>query len=391
VMRHFPHFEALVFPRRPFKAMASAFFPPGIDDNSYADAPEDGRSRYRAFLVRFWKAFDPDRRIDAVLTANFAYFAEQELAGALEELGVPFIALHKENSWTPGGKAFWERVHRERRRPFQGRRILVYNSSERETQIRGGIAEPEVIEVVGMPRLDPVHRWRAANAGSRPETAVLFASFLPHVGLPILPRKAHGDRKERYFEVLEEGADNLSVAELCLQTHRAIVGLAQANPEIRIWVKTKGHLRDMEVLHRLLGVTKPAELPPNMTIVHGGSPMDLLQRAAVVCGLHTTVLLEALAVGRPVVVPWFAEALDPSVSRYLFDLSPTVERASSPQDLFERLRSLALQRTPVPASLSTESRTVLRNWLGNDDGSAGERAAASIRQATAAGPTSRGN
>ncbi len=88
--------------KRPtLKAIAAAFLPPEVSDYNYSSADAVARAamvRYREFLVGFWREFDPHRRIDAVMTGNFGYYAEREFAAALEELGVPFIVLQKENS-----------------------------------------------------------------------------------------------------------------------------------------------------------------------------------------------------------------------------------------------------------------------------------------------------
>ena len=253
--------------------------------------------RYRAFLTRFWRALDPHHRIDAVISGNFGYYAERELAAALEGLGVPFIVLHKENSWTPGTQDFWGKIYRERRGPFLGRRILVYSPIERNLQLGAEIADPERIEVVGMPRLDEVHRWRADHVGATPKPMVLFASFPSDVGMPALRKGTLRDGPQgrlRYMEVMTEGADHLVVTELCRATHRAVVELAASCPDIDVVVKTKGRARDRADVPGWLGVESEQDMPVNMRLVHGGSPLPLIFQASVVCGFHSTVLLKLL-------------------------------------------------------------------------------------------------
>ena len=234
-------------------------------------------THYRAFLTRFWQALDPHQRIHAVISGNFAYYAEREFAAALEGLGVPFIALHKENCWTPGPRHSGR--SKERRGPFLGRRILVYSPMERDLQVRSGIVDPPRIEVVGMPRLDEVHRWRVANIGVIPQPAILFASFPADVGMPVLRKGTLREGPQgfqRYTEVISKGAESLDVADLCHATHRAILQLAVACPELTVVVKTKGRVRDRTDLARFLGVRDEQDLPDNMRVVHGGSPLPLL-------------------------------------------------------------------------------------------------------------------
>ena len=213
------------------KAIASAFLPPEVDDNNYVSASAASKAamqRYRAFLTRFWRAFDPQRRIRAVISGNFGYYAERELAAALEALDIPFIALHKENSWSPGGQAFWERIYSERRGPFLGRRILVYSPIERDLQLRSGIADAPRIEVVGMPRLDAVHDWRNSHSGQVPDPVIMFASFPPDVSMPIIKTASRDGRLDRIVAI-EKEARHLIVAELCRSTHYAILELARTS------------------------------------------------------------------------------------------------------------------------------------------------------------------
>ena len=383
VMRTLRCIEVVALPRRVLKAIASAFLPPEVDDNNYisaATATKAGVQKYRDFLMRFWQAFDPQRKIEVVITGNFGYYAERELGASLEALDVPFIALHKENSWTRGGQAFWERIYREGRGRFCGRRILVYSPIERDLQLRSGVAEAARIEVVGMPRLDAVHRWRESHRGKIPDPVVLFASFPPDVGMPVVKRGGKNESEQREIAIAKE-AGHCNLAELCRDAHRAVLMLAESCPDIAVIVKTKGRARDRERVAKLFSLDDKIDLPPNLQLVHGGSPLSLVGKAAAVGGLHSTLLLEALAAGRPVVVPWFAEVLDPIIQRYVFDLGEVVIRTSSPEEFADRLKELALRRVPVPQALSHPVRKLLREWLGNDDGKAGMRCARAISRA----------
>jgi hypothetical protein len=224
-----------------------------------------------------------------------------------------------------------------------------------------------------------------------PSSSGSFATFTGHcqtnlsgpakgAGLKSVAPEDGGNGSQRRRGTIDEEGKTLNLAELCRSAHRAVLELALSCPDITVLVKTKGRARDRSALSELFGVCDEAELPGNMRVVHGGSPMSLIEQAAVVGDLHSTLLLEALAAGRPVVVPWFAEVLDPVIGRYVFDLGPAVTRASSPDAFIGRLEELALARTPVPKTLPPESLKVLRERLGNDDGRAGGRAADAIRR-----------
>jgi len=317
------------------------------------------------------------RRIDAVVSGNFSYASERELAAALQERGVPFIALHKENLKTPGRVEFFERVYRERRGPFTGQKILVYNEVERDLQIRAGVAAPERIAIAGMPRLDRLHAWRRSNAGSVQRERILFFIFSPATGMPRIARKGETPGAVR-FEDEEEGAGDISLRELSDQTCRAVLDVAQKNPDIAIVVKSKGRRRDLDETAKLFGLRSEAELPPNIRIVHGGDVLPLIAEASVVCGFNSTALLEAVAAGKPIAMPWFAEAQRPEVLPYVIDLRNVGIAATSPQDLADALIRLARNPRPVPAELDTAAQDALRYWTGNADGRATARARGAI-------------
>jgi hypothetical protein len=383
VLSLLPDVEVDSLRRSSIKAIARAFLPTDVDDNNYfsaSDEAKEGMLKYRSFLAAMWPGFDPGGRFRAVVSGNFGYFAEREVAAALESIGVPFIILHKENLKTPGRVTFGERIYSERRGPFLGQKILVYNEIERDLMIRSGVVTPDRVEIVGMARLDPVHHWRRANAGSKPQPVILFFSFLPTTGMPLIYRKG-SNRKARYVEETEDVPTGLHVTELCTSVHRTMLRLAEDYPEISVVIKTKGRDRDRQGLMELLGISHPGELPANMMVVHEGSPFDLICKAAVVCGFNSTALLESLAAGKPVVVPSYAESNDPALIPFILDLGNAVTKATSSEMLMEILKRFAQAGEPLRFDLTNPVRETLRYWLGNDDGSAGKRAAAVFNSA----------
>jgi hypothetical protein len=367
--------KVVALPRIIVKLLAAPFLPYFIDDNNYASAGVEhdaAKRRYRRFLVAVFSTLGRSMRVDAMISGNFSYATERELAAAMDEMGAPFIALHKENLKTPGRVEFFERVYRERRGPFTGRKILVYNQIERDLQIRAGVAEASRIEIVGMPRLDRMHAWRHGNMHTVQCNHILFFVFSSATGMPRVARKGE-TAGQVWFENDERDDGDISLAKLSEGTCRALLQVALDNPDIDIVVKSKGRRRDLNETAGLFGFASEAELPLNMKIVHGGDVLDLIADAAVVCGFNSTALLEAAAAGKPVVMPWFAEAEAPEVLPYLIDLRGISIAASSPEGLQAELVKLAHQPRPVPADLDAETRQTLAIWTGNDDGHAAAR------------------
>jgi len=371
--------------RRVFKAMAEGILHPSLDDNNYCSTDpevESTKKAYRGFLKELWMKLGFLYKFDTVLTGNFCYYAERELAGALENCGVPFIVLQKENLKTPGFMNFFETLYRTRRGPFLGRKILVYNNIERQLEIDSGVITPDRVAITGMPRLDLIHRWRQSRAANEKRSGspqVLFFSFWPKTGLPIIARKRRTGIPGGY-ERLGGDLEDLSWDELFKGCHHAMLRLAIENPDIKVVIKAKGRPREASAMHEILG--QGDRIPANLEIVEGGDPFEWIIRSDVVSGFNTTALLESLAAGKPVVMPWFGEALDERMQSYIVHLEDAVEYAESPDDLIQRLRKHALNPIPAESKLPTRNARVLEKWVGNADGLAGERVCEAVLNET---------
>jgi hypothetical protein len=383
VLENAAEFSVLSAPPGIMKALATGFLPETIDDNNYANlsaSEEAAKREYRAFLQKVLAQLLRICRVDIIISGNFAYFAERELHGAAETLGLPFVILHKENLKSPARRSYFEEHYRRRRGPFSGRRIIVYNAFEREVQLAAGVVTPDRIEVCGMPRLDRAHAWRRAAAGKclpeRPH--LLFFTFAAKTGLPVLRRKfGDGERTEAMPEL-----DRLNWGQTALQTMQAVARFARENPTVQVVVKSKlasGH-------SDFFRSSADGEIPSNVRLVEGGDPLALLQNAWLVLGMNSTALLEALAMGKTVLCPGFAEADDPAMLPWIADLGRAVERASSPDHLVARLFELTAGKPPlVAAELERPAIEALEQWAGNTDGKASERVLSVIEREVGAG------
>ena len=365
-----PGVEVIGIKRAILKAIAVAFLPRSIcsDDAYIQDDPQVEAAKQR--LLSFWSRLWPKLgKFDAVLTGNWCYWAEREMATALEASGTPFVVLHKEGIKPPARSAMLRDLFRRTRGTFTGRRVLVYHEAEFEHQVGGGISRAEQVRIVGMPRLDALHRWReqaAANlvAPRAGRPTVLFAAFLADNFLPS-------------YSGIES---DLAWSKLAAGSYAALMQLAEENPDIEVVVRPRLH--EADGVRRLF---PDRDWPANLRLVAEGSIKPLLEDAWVVGGHNTTVLLEALAMGKPVVVPHFAEALDPRYAGFIVELGESVEHASSPDDLRHRLRDYSRTPCAIPAELSPAAAATLSSWTGNSDGRAAERARAAILDEIGAG------
>lgn len=360
--------------RKLVKAVFLAFLPVEMDDNNYRStdpAMERGKKLLREFWVRVLEYLQPAVGFDAMFSGNFSYAAEQELAGACTCKGIPFIAIHKECMKTSGLWPFFIDVYTIRKNPFQGAKVCSYNHNEAGIQKQARISAPENLIVTGLARLDRLHELRKqgkADTSSSDEPIVLFFAINTKAGLPILGRKIPGS-----FEILPENLERLHTEKLAQDNYMAMLELARDNPSIRVVIKTKGDVNSARILRRFYGDNP--DLPPNLEIMAGGDLLDITKKATVVTSFNSTTLFEAMALNKPIVVPWFHEATDPELQPYFIDMGNAVSYAYSKEEYVRMLRDMALEprRPESGAVLPPGVVRLLEKWCGNSDGMAGRR------------------
>jgi hypothetical protein len=363
-------FEVVRWPNFTLRAFADTILSPALNNKFYQTndpAIEATKLEYRHFLAQMWQHLSAIKPIHAAVSPNYGYYVQRELAAALEENGVPFIVLHKENLKSSGRLEYWQTVYEDLRGTFSGRKILVYNETERALQISGGVTDPEKIIITGMPRLDRIHNWRqnsAKSSRSAPRRQVLFFAFDKKDKLPTSRRKRAAHIENRWGE--------LSWGNLCEKTHMAMTQVAHERPDIKVVVKTKTNSRHQTEVIKML-TAGGQSLPSNLEIVTGGDAFELLAESSVVVGFNTTAQLEALAAGKPVVTPWFDEAIEPNTREFVIDLGNSVEYARSPAELGQLICRFADNPDTSAKELSPDVRQALLQWTGNDDGGSGHR------------------
>ena len=346
-----------------FEALVGDATFPWLTDTDYRVGDETvvaAKQRYRDFLVGVVRRYSRWLRVAGIASSNLSFRAERELAAACVEAGVAFVALHKESIRSSEQRPYFTRAYSQLIGPFEGSAIGVYNVEERASILTSGIAPAERVRVVGCPRMDRLHRIREGRPDRRsPAEApvVLFAvdvragAWTPYDGR----EQVTAPRWER----------------LAAWTDEAFVAAARSMPERRFIIKVKIG-REQQQLARL-----PESLPLNLSVVSSGIGTALLERAAVVVGFNSTVLLEALAVGVPTLVPWFGEAEAPGAEDWILDLAGAVRAVRTPEDLSGEIRD-ALERGPS-RELTQSAVAALDRYVGNADGRASERAWSMLR------------
>jgi hypothetical protein len=369
--------ELLLLGRTHLHFIAKGFFKKEVNDNNYHDltTPEQ-ITGYRDFLQSMWRVLNAKLQVKCALSGNFSYFEERELAYVLEAGGIPFVVVHKECLKTPGRVDEYEHLYRTNKGPFWGSRILVYNEMEKDLIVRTGVTQAEKVKVVGMPRLDWMHQSRLAGKAAAARKTVVLVSF--HKDLNSLP-SADSDSDEGDEAAIKATPPNLE--NVWDGVHAAMFELAQSHPEVDVVIKTKGNSRDYQWFAELMQSHGFDDDIANLKIIHGGELRDHVLNATVICGLHSTGLLEALAADKRVVIPIFDESADAGNQRHFIDFGEAVIYAKSKQEFLARIVD-ALQGATPDRPFPEATRSLLDHWLGNSDGAASERAAGEIKELT---------
>jgi hypothetical protein len=371
------NFIILSIPRMHIKEVFLGFLPVSIQDNNYRFETEElqkKRLELRAFWEEIVRRLSVIKPIHLVITGNFSYAAEQELTVACEELGVRFVALHKECLNTPALAEFYQNVYHTHKSQFRGSKILVYNSSEAGIMLGSGIAQDNQVSITGMPRMDALHQWRrsAAGRGSKNRNQrpclVLF-SFNEKTGMPWVGDKTSHDRRMK----MGPEYDGLSISTLVEDCHKVVWELAEENAELEVFIKTKANMNGYKTLNQVYGPGYQKRVPSNLKIIHGGDPLPLLIRADAILSFNSTTLLEGLAAGKAVVQPRYAEAIDPAITPYVIDLGQAALYADTRDELKQKLLDCCQSPPPPLAELNKAQIDALIQYVGNPDGAAGER------------------
>lgn len=313
------------------------------------------RAFFDAFLIHFSRAV----RIDAIMTANYNYSWQQELAVAARNLGIPFVVLYKEGIsplFAEGigpQKGYDLMVAKYTNNRFIGDKLLVYNDRIKNAFFNlciEGVGE-DTVETVGIPRFDRYFRLDS------PGRNIVFFSFnledkARHLGLAV-------DQFEKYLAKERE-------------FHVEVMKFAASHPDQIVIIKTKNNSKYLKYVEEIASETGHAGLK-NIVITNQGNVYDLIKDARAVIGYNSTALLEAFAARRIVMAADFRWG----PVRDYFDEYPTLSYyVSTAEDIAEVLSTVPTGR-PVD---DPELNSLLQERIHIPDGKASVRTEAAIQR-----------
>lgn len=321
---------------------------------------EHEKLQCRGFFEAFLGAFRRASHIDAIMTANYNYSWQQELAVAARNLGIPFVVLFKEGisplfaEGVSPQEAYNLLIAKYTNNRFIGDRLLVYNDRIKEGFSNVSIEDisADIVETVGIPRFDRYFRLE-----SRGQDLVFFSFNFEdkarHLGLTT-------DEFGKYLVKMRE-------------FHVEVMRFAAAHPELKVIIKTKNNAKHLRYVQNIANEEGFAGLE-NMTLTNQGNVYDLIKGAHAVIGYNSTALLEAFAARRIVMSVDFRWG---PVRNY-FDEYPNLPNyVTSAEDIAEVLSATGSGR-PLE---DPELNSLLHERIHTPDGKASARAEAAIERA----------
>lgn len=318
------------------------------------------KEMYRKFLKALLSELSKISNIDAVMSANYVYAWQQELAVVCNEVRIPFVVLFKEGI-SPVYKVGVTPQHGHElvvstytNNKFIGNKLLVYNENIRNAFIRSNIEgiNQDTVETVGIPRID-----RYFQLEPQGQNIVFFSFYLED-------KLRHLDLPE---EVLNEYLDNGE------KFHIEVMRYAKSNPDQKIVVKTKSNIKYLNYVKKIAVENGYSKLK-NLIITNTGNVYNHIKNAYAIIGYNSTVLLEGFAARRLIITPDFRGGIVrdffeeyPNLANYvksMEDIESIVSRGSAITANNEELKSLLHDRIYIPdGQACRRTETSIRNTI----------------------------
>ncbi len=324
-------FEAIMSRFVPRRDQVQTYF-----QRAYDASPADRRDRLRAAASAILKAIHARHPFDAVVVGNTDYWQDAPLMEATREMGVPFLALCRENYAVPETQTWMMRHIEDSGYVFRGDGVAVASDITRDVFLRSGAYSDDAVTTVGWPRFDS---WRDPNPhGPTDRDLITLVSY--HEPLYLGP--------ENYRDVLH-----------------AFVSAARASGEPgRFVIK----LKKLAHLKAVLSIC-PAMLTSRIRIV-ARQPLDeLLRQSRMVIGYNTTGVLEGYLTDAAVVVPWWKDAVRPPDDTLISKQSPEDRLVTHFPETPQAFRTLLDQavRAPLPVlGTPAERRSRFQRFVAFD-------------------------
>lgn len=296
------------------------------------------------FLTNVFRIIDYFFEFDGFISFNIFYYNEKYLEEVIKILNKKYIILHKESTFVPIAEKKFLNVYANKNEKSLSHKISVYSESQKKMLIKSKIANKKQVQVNGCPRSDYLFRLRK----KRPQNKLIIFYLIEEV---------HQSYKYIY-------AKKNSWKKLQDQTLKYLLRFAKDNPDLKIFLKGKTGVHKKK--HFNLKI-----FPSNFSFIEGGPGEKYLRDAKVVIAFGSSVIFEAIASNRNLIIPNFNNEF-PKKKEFIHDIKNKKYFINSKDQFIKKLK-VYLSSKYMNKQLSAADKRTLEYYLGNTDGKSGLR------------------
>ncbi len=314
---------------------------------------------YRDFLFKLLKVFQKFFNLDAIITFNLFYKADREIQFVTSKLGIKFIVLQKECVHSPVEEKIIEHIYKHHSGKYYGTKVGVYSKAEKQRMVKSKIIDKKDIEITGCSRLDLCFKYKNIVPI---KNQFLYYMIENDRGTPYWLNKVYN---KNYLNKFYYNKKNKEVSWSFLNDAviKNLISFAKNNPKVNIIFKGKTGVHSRSQL--------PKILPNNCKYIDGGSGHKLLIKSSLIICFNSTVIMEAIAAQRNIVIPFY-KIKNKFQKQFLLKFNLKKYLAKNENIFFKKLnehRSKKYKSSRMP----NDEKFVLNYYLGNIDGTAGKR------------------
>ena len=271
--------KAFILPRSFLKKVHLFYFKKKKEDyyTKINNNDEINKKRlYVNFLTLSFEYLDKFFKIDGFISFNLFYYSEKDFEEVCINLKKKFIILHKESTLTPKEEKFYTKLYKKYNSRSLSYKISVYSNSQKKILLRSKIATKNQIVVNGCPRSDASFKLRKINSKKR---IIVFYLIETQRGFLKIPKMSK-IWKNLYKQTLDHLHDYM-----------------QNNSNIKLILKGKTGVHKKETLSKYIN--------NNCSFIEGGPGEKFLKDAKVVIAFNSTIVFEAIASQRNLIIPNF--------------------------------------------------------------------------------------
>ncbi len=303
---------------------------------------------YVKFLTSTFQSINKFLSLDGFISFNIFYYAEKHFEEVCKNLNKKFIVLHKENALTPLEEEHYPHGYRKYNDKSLSHRISVYSESQKKILIKSGIGTKKQVFVNGCPRSDFSFKLRKIKPKGK--VVIFYLIETKRYNYPGFQRKVI--------------RSNYSWEKLHNQTLEYLIEYAKKNPDVTIILKKKVGAHTKKNIDVKF-------LPENCTFIEGGTGEKFLKDAKVVIAFNSTIVFEAIASNRNLIIPNFNNE-NKKRKKLMHEIKNKKHFANSKTQFNNKLDDY-LNSSYKNKKLSTTDQQTLKYYLGNIDGKSGER------------------